>query len=76
MPDVAKRIYRNLKPHHPTFFDLKGSIGKRYRRQDEAGTPVCITVDGQTLDDQTVTFRDRDTLRQWRVKVDDCVEDR
>jgi glycyl-tRNA synthetase len=48
-------------------------VGRRYRRQDEAGTPYCITVDGQTLVDQTVTIRDRDTLEQWRVKVDDCV---
>jgi glycyl-tRNA synthetase len=48
-------------------------VGRRYRRQDEAGTPYCITVDGQTLTDQTVTVRDRDTLKQWRVKVDDCV---
>ena len=75
MPDVAKRIYRDLKRRHHAFFDLKGSIGKRYRRQDEAGTPVCITVDGQTLEDQTVTFRERDTLRQWRVKVDNCVDE-
>ena len=75
MPDVGKRIYRDLKPHFPAFFHVKGSIGKRYRIQDEAGTPVCITVDGQTLEDQTVTFRDRDTLRQWRVNIDDCVEE-
>jgi glycyl-tRNA synthetase len=47
-------------------------VGRRYRRQDEAGTPYCITVDSQTLSDNTVTFRDRDTLRQWRVNVDDC----
>ena len=49
------------------FFDEKGAIGRRYRRQDEAGTPFGITVDGQTLQDETVTFRDRDTGRQWRV---------
>ena len=46
-----------------------------YARQDEVGTPYCITVDSQTLQDQTVTFRDRDTLKQWRVRVDDCVEE-
>ncbi|MDE0735613.1 MAG: His/Gly/Thr/Pro-type tRNA ligase C-terminal domain-containing protein, partial [Pirellulaceae bacterium] len=45
----------------------------RYRRQDEAGTPYCITVDGQSLQDQTVTIRDRDTLEQWRVSIDDCI---
>ena len=55
------------------FYDEKGAIGRRYRRQDEAGTPFCITVDGQTLTDQTVTIRDRDTCRQWRVKMDEIV---
>ncbi len=72
MPDVAKRIYRDLKPKFPVFYDEKGAVGRRYRRQDEAGTPFCITVDGQTLDDDTVTIRDRDTLVQWRVKIDEC----
>jgi glycyl-tRNA synthetase len=55
------------------FYDEKGAVGRRYRRQDEAGTPYCITVDGQTLSDGTVTIRDRDSLKQWRVKSDDCV---
>ena len=55
-------IYRELKPHFNVFYDEKGAVGRRYRRQDEAGTPYCITVDGQTLQDQTVTIRDRDTL--------------
>ncbi len=73
MPEVAQRIYRDLKPHMNVFYDEKGAVGRRYRRQDEAGTPFCITVDGQTLQDQTVTIRDRDTLEQWRVKVDECV---
>lgn len=73
LPEVAQEIYRSLKPHCVVFYDEKGAVGRRYRRQDEAGTPYCITVDGQTLVDRTVTFRDRDTLRQWRVKVDDCV---
>ncbi|MCH8924276.1 MAG: glycine--tRNA ligase, partial [Planctomycetes bacterium] len=73
MPEVAKRIYRDLKPHVNVFYDQKGAIGRRYRRQDEAGTPYCITVDGQTLEDQTVTIRDRDSLEQWRVKIDDMV---
>jgi glycyl-tRNA synthetase len=75
MPDIAKEIYRALKPHFPVFYDEKSAVGRRYRRQDEAGTPYCITVDGQTLQDRTVTFRDRDTLQQWRVKVDDCVDE-
>jgi glycyl-tRNA synthetase len=57
------------------FYDEKGAVGRRYRRQDEAGTPFCITVDSQTLTDQTVTFRNRDTLAQWRVKADDCASE-
>ncbi len=67
MPELAEKIYRDLKRHFPVFLDEKGAIGRRYRRQDEAGTPIGITVDGQTLADGTVTFRDRDSLRQWRV---------
>ena len=75
MPEVAQQIYRQLKPHWNVFYDEKGAVGRRYRRQDEAGTPYCITVDGQTLDDQTVTIRDRDSLEQWRVKLDECVDE-
>ena len=67
MPELAEKIYRDLKRHFNVFFDEKGAIGRRYRRQDEAGTPFGITVDGQSLTDGTVTFRDRDTCRQWRV---------
>ena len=73
MPEIAKQIYKELKKNFNVFYDEKGAVGRRYRRQDEAGTPYCITVDGQTLDDQTVTIRDRDSLEQWRVKVDECV---
>jgi len=75
MLEVAQDIYRALKKRFNVFYDEKGAVGRRYRRQDEAGTPYCITVDGQTLTDQTVTVRDRDSLKQWRVKVDDCVEE-
>lgn len=75
MPDIARGIYRALKQQFPAFYDEKGAVGRRYRRQDEAGTPYCITVDGQTLTDNTVTIRDRDSLEQWRVKVDDVVEE-
>jgi len=73
MPEVAQKIYRELKPHVTVFYDEKGAVGRRYARQDEVGTPFCITVDGQTLSDGTVTIRDRDTLKQWRVKAEDCV---
>ncbi|MBA3480707.1 MAG: glycine--tRNA ligase, partial [Pirellulales bacterium] len=75
MPEIAQDIYRRLKAKFSAFYDEKGAVGRRYRRQDEAGTPFCITVDGQTLTDRTVTIRDRDTLEQWRVKIDDVVEE-
>jgi len=75
MPEIAQEIYRALKKHMVAYYDEKGAVGRRYRRQDEAGTPYCITVDGQTLQDRTVTIRDRDTLEQWRVKVDDVVDE-
>ena len=75
MPEVAQEIYRALKKRFPAFYDEKGAVGRRYRRQDEAGTPYCVTVDGQSLTDNTVTIRDRDTLEQWRVKADDVVEE-
>ena len=73
MPEVAREIYKVLKPHFAVFYDEKSAVGRRYRRQDEVGTPFCITVDGQTLQDGTVTIRDRDTLRQWRVHKDECL---
>ncbi len=75
MPEVAEEIYGALKKHMNVFYDEKGAVGRRYRRQDEAGTPYCITVDGQTLQDRTVTLRDRDTLEQHRIKIDDVVSD-
>ena len=57
----------------PSFYDTAGAIGRRYRRQDEAGTPWCITVDGDTNDDGTVTIRDRDSMEQSRVALDKVV---
>jgi glycyl-tRNA synthetase len=70
-PELVKRayhIYSELKKKHPHIvFDDNGNIGKRYRRQDEIGTPYCVTVDFQTLEDGTVTLRDRDTGEQKRV---------
>ena len=73
MPEVAQDLYKALKAKFPVFYDEKGAVGRRYRRQDEAGTPYCITVDGETLTDGTVTLRDRDSLEQIRVKLDDVV---
>jgi glycyl-tRNA synthetase len=75
MPEVAKEIYQTLKKRFAVFYDEKGAVGRRYRRQDEAGTPFCVTVDGQSLDDQTVTLRDRDSLKQSRVKISDIVQE-
>ena len=56
-----------------TYFDQSGSIGRRYRRQDEVGTPYCVTVDYQSLEDQTVTVRDRDGMEQVRVRTSDLI---
>jgi glycyl-tRNA synthetase len=75
MPEIATKIYKELQNSGITaFYDEKGAVGRRYRRQDEAGTPFCITVDGQTLQDSTVTLRDRDSLVQERIGVGDVLE--
>ena len=74
MPELAERVYRDLQRVLPAFYDASGAVGRRYRRMDEAGTPYCITIDGQTTDDQTVTIRDRDTMEQERVALDRVVE--
>jgi glycyl-tRNA synthetase len=67
MPERAREIYESVRTRVPAEYDEGGSIGRRYRRQDEIGTPWGITVDGQTMEDGTVTLRDRDTLEQVRV---------
>jgi glycyl-tRNA synthetase len=67
----AKEIYESLKQNHMIAWDDRGNIGKRYAAQDEIGTPYCITVDFQTLDDNMVTVRDRDTAKQERIKIED-----
>jgi glycyl-tRNA synthetase len=69
MPEFAMRLTAELRRGQPVFYDESGSIGRRYRRQDEVGTPYCVTVDGQTIADGSVTVRDRDTLRQDRVSA-------
>ena len=66
----AKKIYQDLREYFMCEFDDNGNIGKRYRRQDEIGTPYCLTVDFDTLEDQAVTIRDRDTMKQERVKIE------
>jgi glycyl-tRNA synthetase len=75
MPEIAQHIYRQLKKRFNVFYDDKGAIGRRYRRQDEVGTPFCVTVDGQTLTDQTVTIRERDSLKQFRVTTAACADE-
>lgn len=71
----ARELFLNLKSYIPNLaFDDNGNIGKRYRRQDEIGTPHCITIDFDTLEDDTVTLRDRDTGEQTRVKIEDLKE--
>ena len=69
-PDIAREIHATLKKRFQSEYDEGGSVGKRYRRQDEIGTPFCVTVDHQTLEDRTVTVRDRDSLEQDRVAID------
>jgi glycyl-tRNA synthetase len=73
-PEKAREIYEQLRRHVNTEYDEGGAIGRRYRRQDEIGTPLAVTVDHQTLEDDTVTLRDRDTLEQQRVPVAELVD--
>jgi glycyl-tRNA synthetase len=70
-PELAREVHHALKPLMQSEYDEGGSIGRRYRRQDEIGTPWAVTIDHQSLDDHTVTVRDRDTLAQERVAIDE-----
>ncbi|OGU75271.1 MAG: glycine--tRNA ligase [Ignavibacteria bacterium RBG_16_34_14] len=70
MPEISQKIEIDLRKRFKVFYDDKGAVGRRYRRQDEAGTPFCITVDTQTLDDQTVTVRERDSMEQVRIQIE------
>lgn len=67
---VARKLFASLKKQYVVEYDNRGNIGKMYRRQDEIGTPYCITVDYQTLEDKTVTIRERDTMKQERISMD------
>ena len=74
MPEIAHKINDDLRAAAiPSFYDQSGAIGRRYRRQDEVGTPWCITIDGDTLEDGTVTVRDRDSMEQVRLPADELV---
>jgi len=70
MPEYAHEVEKALNEQYNTFYDEKGAIGRRYRRMDEVGTPYCITVDGDSLEDHSVTVRHRDSMRQDRVSTD------
>jgi glycyl-tRNA synthetase len=70
-PEVAREIHRELRELMQSEYDEGGAIGRRYRRQDEIGTPWAVTVDHRTLEDRTVTLRDRDSLAQDRIAIDE-----
>ena len=74
-PERARRIYDELRRHFPVDYDQAGSIGRRYRRQDEVGTPFGITIDHDTMKDGTVTLRDRDGMTQIRLPEDRLVDE-
>jgi glycyl-tRNA synthetase len=75
MPEIARDIVSQFwQSSVNAFYDEKDAVGRRYRRQDEIGTPYCITVDGQTKEDSTVTIRDRDTMKQERIKIDEALD--
>ena len=73
LSEKAMDVYTKLSKYFMVTYDEAGSIGKRYRRQDEIGTPMCVTIDFDTLDNDTVTIRDRDTMEQIRLKIDDLI---
>jgi glycyl-tRNA synthetase len=70
MPEIARSLVTDLRTKFRVFYDDSGAIGRRYRRQDECGTPFCITIDSQTLTDKTVTIRERDSMQQTRVSME------
>jgi glycyl-tRNA synthetase len=70
LPEVARKIMDDLKLDYNCFYEEKDAIGKRYRRQDAIGTPFCITIDHQSLEDQTVTIRHRDSMQQERIAIE------
>ena len=75
LPEIAQKIVEDIRTKYSAYFDQGGSIGRRYRRQDEAGTPYGVTVDHQTTEDGTVTLRDRDTMEQVRISTDNILSE-
>jgi glycyl-tRNA synthetase len=74
-PELAREVYERLRDRVQAEYDESGAIGRRYRRQDEIGTPWAVTIDHQTLEDRTVTLRDRDSLEQKRIAIDELADD-
>jgi glycyl-tRNA synthetase len=74
-PELAREVYRDLRERVQAEYDEGGAIGRRYRRQDEIGTPWAVTIDGQSLEDRTVTLRDRDSLEQVRIPIGELGEE-
>jgi glycyl-tRNA synthetase len=74
MPEYAQKVYADLKKRFKVFYDEGGAVGRRYARMDEAGCPFCITVDGQTLEDDTMTVRERDSMEQTRMKITGIID--
>jgi len=74
LPEIAQKIIDDLQWDYNVIYDEKDAVGRRYRRQDAAGTPFCITVDHQTIEDDTVTIRYRDTMEQERIKISEISE--
>jgi glycyl-tRNA synthetase len=72
--EKARTVYQNLKPRFRTVYDERDNIGKRYLSQDEIGTPFCVTIDFDTLEDGAVTVRHRNTTKQDRVKIDQLAD--
>jgi len=74
-PELAREVHRAVRARVQAEYDEGGAIGKRYRRHDEIGTPFCLTIDHQSLEDQTVTLRDRDSLEQERLPIEGLAEE-
>jgi glycyl-tRNA synthetase len=74
MPEYAHKLFGDVQKHYKAFYDDSGAVGRRYRRQDEVGTPFCATIDGQTLQDNTITVRERDSMVQERISSDKLTE--
>ncbi len=74
MPEISQKITEDLRNHFKVFYDDSGAVGRRYRRQDECGTPYCITIDSETLENGSVTIRERDSMNQERISKDNIIQ--